>query len=100
MVDLRKNDPWQKIKTLPAGQTRNRRLVKPSRDVKEFKYRPLPYALRNWQRHAVNTPQKSELYAQVIKSSGIHYHPPTRKWNFWNTLMIAWNGCSWITGDP
>ena len=31
MVELRKSDPWQKIKTPPAGQTRNRIWINPLR---------------------------------------------------------------------
>ena len=34
IVDISKNDPWQKAKNLPAGQTRNRGWIIPSRDVK------------------------------------------------------------------
>ena len=40
MVDLRTKDPWQKSKTLPLGQTRNKVWIKPSRDVNELKSSP------------------------------------------------------------
>ena len=40
MEELRKNNPWQKIKTSPTGQTSNRICIKPSGDGKELKSIP------------------------------------------------------------
>ena len=40
MADLSKNDPWKKTKNPPAGQTRNRVRINPSRDIKDLKVRP------------------------------------------------------------
>ena len=40
MVDLNKNEPWNKTKTPPAGQTRNRVCISPSRDIKYLKASP------------------------------------------------------------
>ena len=40
MVDLRKNGPYKKTKTPPAGQNRNRGYIKPSRVGKELKTSP------------------------------------------------------------
>ena len=39
-------------------------------------------------------PHKRELYSQGRNYIGTHYHPPTRKYNFLSTLIMAWNGCS------
>ena len=40
MEDLIKNDPCQKTKTPPSGQTRNRGWINPSRYLKELKASP------------------------------------------------------------
>ena len=44
--------------------------------------------------------KKGDLYAKERNYKGPHYHPPTSRWNFWRTLMMAWNGCLDITRDP
>ena len=40
MMDLRKNDPREKTKSPPAGQTKNRVWINPSRDRNYLKARP------------------------------------------------------------
>ena len=45
-------------------------------------------------------PYKRELYAQRRKSTGLNYHPPTRKQSFQRNLTMAWNGCSKTMGVP
>ena len=40
MVDLRKNEYWQKTKKLPAGKTRNKGWINPSIYRKDLKSGP------------------------------------------------------------
>ena len=42
MMDHRENDPREKTKSPPAGQTKNSACIKPSRDRKELKAIPYP----------------------------------------------------------
>ena len=72
MTELRKDEPWQKMKTLPEVQTSNRGWIKSPRDGKESKSSPYPQALIQGRRHAGKPPQKRELYEQGIKSTGLH----------------------------
>ena len=97
MVDLRKKYSWHKIKTLLVDQTRNRRWIKPSIDRNELKDILLTWVLRQGRRRAVKTPHKEESNTEGRKSTGLRYHPPTRKRNFRRTLMIIVNGYLKIT---
>ena len=99
-VDLIKKHPWQKTKTPPAGQKRNRGWIIPPRLRKDLKSRTHMKALTQAQRHVEKSPYKRELYAQGRNSTVLDYHPPTKKRNFQRTLMMVWNVYSIITGYP
>ena len=67
---------------------------------KGFEIRPIVVGIEGGAEVCERKTQKRELYSQVIKSIGLHCHPPTRKQNFWRNLIIAWNGCSETKVDP
>ena len=58
MADLSKNDPGQKMKTLPSVQTSNRGWINPPRYGNELKYIPHPYVSRQGWRHEKKTHRK------------------------------------------
>ena len=99
MVDLSKKN-LEENENPTSSSNKEQGMDKAIKKRKMVKSQPIAIGVETEAEACKKHTQKINLYAHGRKSTGLHYHPPTRKWNVQRTLIMAWNRCLKTTRYP